>query len=475
MRAWKSGKPSHTLEEMQALAEKQGGVCLATRYERGRDLLRWRCGKGHEWQAVGESIVAGRWCPRCAVERNSKAQRLGIEVCKEMARVHGGRCLSDEYINSKTPLMWECREGHTWSSRPDNIRQGHWCISCANERKSRNNTNRSIEQMQTLAAKKGGSCRSSVYRNVYHALEWECVIGHRWTSAPANIIAGRWCPKCALGKSERICRAVFENLFEASFPRARPKWLLGTRGASLELDGYCAPLKLAFEYQGAQHFVVVKKFKMNGRHVSVLQARDEVKRTLCREHGVTLIEIPYTVPGVNIEDHIRAALRKAEIVSDRWSKRPRLNLLGMMIVADGRLDQCQAIARERGGYCLSDQYLGQSVSLRWRCSMDHEWWMTPKACKRGGWCVDCRKFAQAEKHRAETFEKVRLHVAKLGGQLISEKFESQNEPLHIICRNGHRWSASWASLRHGTGCVECRKFGSGAVDLRHMLAAHTRA
>lgn len=322
MRAWKSGKPSHTLEEMQTLAEKQGGVCLATMYERGRDLLCWRCSEGHEWRAAGESIVAGRWCPRCAVKRNSNARRLGIEVCREMAQAHGGRCLSDEYINSKTPLMWECREGHTWTSRPDNVRQGHWCVSCANDKKSRNNTNRSIDQMQALAAEKGGICRSSVYRNVYHALEWECVIGHRWTSAPANIIAGRWCPKCALGQSERICRAVFEHLFEASFPRARPKWLVGKRGASLELDGYCVPLRLAFEYQGAQHFVAVKKFKMNRRHVSVLQARDEVKRLLCREHGVTLIEIPYTVPRVNIEGYIRTSLMEAGIVSDRWPGRP---------------------------------------------------------------------------------------------------------------------------------------------------------
>jgi hypothetical protein len=204
MRTWKAGKPSHTLEEMQALAAQHGGECLSSKYVRGRDLLRWRCHTGHRWSASGESIVAGHWCPRCAIERNSKAQHLGIEVCREMAHAHGGRCLSNEYKNGRTPLQWECKEGHQWWSKSENIRQGYWCVKCANERKSRSNTNLTIEDMRELAALRGGKCISAAYRNVYQALEWECALGHRWSSAPANIIAGCWCRECALGRSERV-------------------------------------------------------------------------------------------------------------------------------------------------------------------------------------------------------------------------------------------------------------------------------
>ena len=460
MRTWKAGKPSHTLEEMQALAAKHGGECLSKKYVRGRDPLRWRCQIGHRWSASGESIVAGHWCPRCAIERNSKARRLGIEACREMAHARSGRCLSNDYTNSETPLTWECEEGHQWWSKPENVRQGHWCVKCANERKSRSNTNLTIEGMQELAARRDGKCISIVYRNVYHALEWECALGHRWSSAPANIIAGHWCHDCAPGRSERICRLIFEHLFRAEFRKTRPEWLLGENGVPLELDGYCAPLRLAFEYQGAQHFVAVKQFRMSRRRLATLQARDEMKRARCREHGITLIEIPYTVPNAEIEPYIRAELKRLGVARRKWRDGAPVDLNQLAIVADDRLSHYQEMALERGGVCLSSRYLGQDVRLRWRCQVGHEWEMSPRICRRGGWCAECRKSAQAATHRTETLEKIRRHVEAMGGKLISKTFVGQDEPLQLLCSAGHRWYTSWASLRHGTQCGVCRSSAS---------------
>jgi hypothetical protein len=376
-----------------------------------------------------------------------------------MARARGGRCLSDEYTNGRTPLQWECKEGHDWWQKPENVRQGHWCNECAIETKRRNNTNLTIEEMRELAARKGGKCISTVYRNVYYALEWECALGHQWPSAPANIIAGCWCPECAQGLSERICRAILESMFRASFPRIRPDWLLGREGLSLELDGYCARLKLAFEYQGAQHFVEVRQFRMDKRRLAALQDRDEIKRARCREHGVTLIEIPYTLSNDKIESHNRAELKRLGIARGKWTGRPAVDLNQLAIVADDRLTRCQEMARERGGVCLSELYLGQSVPLLWRCRLKHEWPMTPKACQRGGWCPACGKSSRTAVHRAETLGKIRRHVEAMGGKLISRTFVGQDEPLRLLCAAGHRWSTSWACLRHGVRCSVCRELG----------------
>jgi hypothetical protein len=464
MRSWSSGKPRLTLEEMQQIARQRGGECLSIEYIRGRARLRWRCREGHEWWAAGESVKAAHWCPHCAIECNCVKRLLGIEKCREMARERGGRCLSDTYVNSRSPLLWECKRGHQWLSRPANVRSGHWCVVCANERKSRDNTNLTIEAMQQLAARKGGKCISTAFQNVYHPLEWQCAIGHRWVTKPANVIAGSWCPECAPGLSERICRKVFEHLFGAAFPKVRPRWLLGTHGAPLELDGYCEQLKLAFKYQGAQHFKPVRQFKVIGRRLSALQARDETKRAECRKCGITLIEIPYTVPNGNIEAHIRAELRRAGFRHRRWHSRPQVDLDQLEIVVDDRLAMCQAMARERGGTCESIRYLGQTVDLQWRCGKGHEWSKSPKAVRRGAWCVICRKVTWAAKHRAETLMKIRGHVAKMGAQLKSKKFVSQNTPLQLLCGQGHRWTTSWASLRHDTGCPACRRLRISGLD-----------
>lgn len=457
MRSWKAGKPAHTLEEMQRIARLRGGQCLAKTYINGRTRLPWRCCRNHEWEANGESVLAGHWCPHCAEERSRRRRRFrGYLKCQTIARERGGRCLSAAYLDSDTPLDWECAGRHQWSTKPANVFSGHWCVICANEKKSRDNTNLAIDDMRRLAAAKGGKCNSLDYRNTYHPLEWECALGHRWSTAPANVIAGRWCPMCRHGLSERICRAVFEHLLDARFPKARPPWLLGKRGKPLELDGYCETLKLAFEYQGAQHFAKVKQFRMDGRRLAALRSRDKLKRAACREHGITLIEIPYTVPHHEIEAHIRSELERTGVTCISWRNRPPVDLHQIAIVTDHRLAQCQAMARAHGGTCESTQYLGQNVELLWRCALGHEWKKSPRLVHRGVWCRACWKAEHLATHHIETLAKIRQCMEKAGGRVESVEFVGQNEPLSLLCRCGCRWSASWASLRHGTACPHCR-------------------
>lgn len=56
-----------TIEDMRKTAKEHGGQCLSNKYVNGRTKLRWRCAKGHEWEAVPDSLRQGTWCPTCAV------------------------------------------------------------------------------------------------------------------------------------------------------------------------------------------------------------------------------------------------------------------------------------------------------------------------------------------------------------------------------------------------------------------------
>jgi hypothetical protein len=62
----------------------------------------------------------------------------------------------------------------------------------------------------------------------------------------------------------------------------------------VELDLYIPSLKLAFEYQGAQHEVQTHRGDFR-RQVE----RDNEKKQLCKKHGVTLICIPYQWSGLD--------------------------------------------------------------------------------------------------------------------------------------------------------------------------------
>lgn len=70
----------------------------------------------------------------------------------------------------------------------------------------------------------------------------------------------------------------------------RPDWLEG-----LELDIFIPTLKLAFEYQGQQHFHPIEAWG-GEEALFELQERDKRKARICNEKGVTLITVDYSEP-----------------------------------------------------------------------------------------------------------------------------------------------------------------------------------
>jgi hypothetical protein len=136
-----SKSPSHTIEEMRALAEAMGGTCLSTEYEPGLVLV-WRCKNGHEWHAKGSAIVRGHWCQACAAaERKGKpigtSGHLNIETARSIAKEHGGECVSTMYIGGQGKMQWRCAKGHVWDARFQEVARGTWCPTCARPGKGR--------------------------------------------------------------------------------------------------------------------------------------------------------------------------------------------------------------------------------------------------------------------------------------------------------------------------------------------------
>lgn len=56
-----------------------------------------------------------------------------IQFFKDYAANKNGACLSNEYINGETKLLWECEESHQWEAQPKKILEGSWCPECAIE------------------------------------------------------------------------------------------------------------------------------------------------------------------------------------------------------------------------------------------------------------------------------------------------------------------------------------------------------
>jgi hypothetical protein len=332
----------YTIEYMKELASKKNGKCLSEEYKNVFEYLLWECEKKHKWKTAAKSILNGSWCGNCAGH-----PVLDIAYCQEIAAKNGGKLLSNIYKDTKTKYNWECSEGHIFAATLDSVKYSKfWCKKCGGRE------NLTIESLQETAAKSGGKCLSIEYKGVGSYYDWECKYGHVWNAIGQNIRRGLWCPDCrgismrnsiedairlaetnegkflskeyiksdtkylwqcknnhtfemsyhivdsgswcqycVESKMERICRITFESIFMEKFIKIRPKWLIGFKNRSLELDGYCEKLNLAFEFNGMQHYKVIESFSMTEESLKEQQLRDKLKIQLCKENGTKLIII----------------------------------------------------------------------------------------------------------------------------------------------------------------------------------------
>jgi hypothetical protein len=213
-----------------------------------KSRLLLECKKGHRWEASIASVyLAKSGCPLCAGHL-----RLSIEDAQKVAALKGGRCLSRQYKNARSQLLWVCEKGHKWKATFGSVSGGQsgngtWCPTCSLENiQPKYTTGDAI----SLAESRGGKFLSAEMKKVVSLYTWQCANGHTWKASFSSIYNnGSWCPTCSRHLGERLTRIAFETLFQHQFPTARPAWLRTELGAQLSLDGYCKALELAFEHQ----------------------------------------------------------------------------------------------------------------------------------------------------------------------------------------------------------------------------------
>jgi hypothetical protein len=114
-------------------------------------------------------------------------------------------------------------------------------------------------------------------------------------------------------KGETECRRVLQLMFNKPFVKARPDFLRNEvtgNNFNLELDCFNEELKLAVEYNGVQHYKYTPYFHKNNEHFLNQKYRDYMKRIMCQQAGIKLIEVPYTVKIPNIYKFLRLELVK---------------------------------------------------------------------------------------------------------------------------------------------------------------------
>ena len=320
-------------------AKSRGGECLSTEYVTMMTKLRWKCNNNSHpfWESRFDVVVNNnRWCPICANEINSKKRKdpNGLIKAKELANKKNGQCLSTEYKNSNSKMLWKCSNAfHSiWEAPLSNIKAGKWCYECAGFTPS----NKMLKKMKDYAISRGGLCLSDTYEKHNNKLKWKCHIQKHnpWLATAKIVNRNQWCPEC-YGEQQGKNLILKDGLERANL-YAKSK------------NGIC----LSNEYLGV---------------TSLLSWKCSVQ-----EHNIWLSTY-------------------ANVVNNKkWCP----ECAGRFSSEIG-LYRAQEFAKKKNGFCLSKKYVNSSKKMIWKCKIPHHKFWTAtysNVVSHNRWCPECSNF-----------------------------------------------------------------------------------
>lgn len=282
--------------EIKGYIQSQGYKLLSRKYINAKSNLYIQCKVHGIFSMNWNNFKSGQRCKKCSKNDRFTWNKKTIKnLLKDTDYIYFGH----RKDSKRTYVTVVCSNKHRKEVRVDSIYRGQGCLDCFND-KLRN----SYTYVKDYVAKKGFELLSSDYINNRHLLEIKCKLHGVFNRSFSKFVKHSTCPFCSneINVRESECRKIFENIFKAKFPCVRPDFLKNQNtGFNLELDGFNSDLKLAFEYDGIQHYEPVTYF--GGKEAYDRRKKlDQLKDTLCEKEGIILIRIPYYT--VNLEDFI---------------------------------------------------------------------------------------------------------------------------------------------------------------------------
>lgn len=263
-----------SINECHNIATQKNGKCLSNIYIDNKSLMLWECQFGHQWKTSFANIKnQNQWCLKC-----SGSERLVIDECITLAIKRGGKCLSNEYINSSSNMSWQCGDGHVWQATFNSIKsQKSWCLICSGL------TKLTLKECKDLAIFRGGECLSEIYQNVETKMSWKCKNNHIWNATFHKIKSGQWCPEC-ISNISKPQKDIYEYII--SIMPGTDILLNDTKTIKpLHLDIYIPSLKIAIEYDGWRWHYSEWAIK-TGAFERTLK-----KNIICKEQNINLLRI----------------------------------------------------------------------------------------------------------------------------------------------------------------------------------------
>lgn len=292
-------------------------------------------------------------------------------------------------------------------------------------------------------------------------MNWICDAGHDWESSFEEVVKQKhWCPICSnYYYKEHKVRSLLEYIFDNKFKKSRPKWNINPKtNTPLELDGYNKHYKIAFEFQGVQHYKL-GGFNKTQEDLDYIIEKDNFKKNNCFKMGIKLLIIDDLFDIDNAElfiDYILKLLKENKIIITK--KINKEEMVEIFLKNKSKqvefLETAKEYAKSKGGECLSNNYLNNKTKLLWKCMKGHKWESTfHSVYDHKTWC----KYCDGKFSKEEGLIRSKELAIKNGGLCISEEYKNARTKLVWKCVKGHEWESTYDNIRSGGWCKLCKK------------------
>ena len=275
-----------------------------------------------------------------------------------------------------------------------------------------------------------------------------------------NLEKGQWCPTCTPLIGENIVRAIFEAAYKKKFPNVHLPWLIDPKrdaeiNRSLSLDGYNEALRIGFEYNGQQHYVIHRKYTPNRAKLNDQKRKDRLKLDLCRKNNVKLA----VIPEMNsckfndrqyVIDHVTKYCKLCGVILPSIPKNADI----YTYMKTTPFDELKAYVRKKNGRVISKKWCGTQAPQEIRCEIcGHIWFAIPADLLRNDrptWCSKCAGNLRL------SIDDCDLIASFWGGKCITRNYKNNHSKMRWQCDCTHIWSASYKEVSR-RWCMQCKK------------------
>jgi hypothetical protein len=404
-------------------------------------------------QVSNDHFKKGYACKDCLIEYRRSLYSDGKETfVKKSIKVFGDTYdySSVDYVNQNTEVTIRCKKHNlVFEKLPFLFLKGSGCSKCSKQNIDTQRSDETLLKIRKYVKKLEGKCLSEEYITNEKNLQFECKYGHKFKESWSDVKNSlRWCPKCSKNRliGESIARQIMEHALQIEFPSVYIKEMEG-----LQLDGYNAEHKIAFEYQGYQHYTQTSYFHESDSQYKSQIVRDKEKKRLCKKNGIKLIEIFEfdTIRKVRIKKFYKDVCELLIKNGLTLNKTPfDLDLIDLYRgKSPGNYIKAKNIVEKNGG--TMQEYIGSGSYHVYTCKYGHtvNGRVLSTIINSKASCPECEDI--------QYFNRLKDSVEKRGGLLHEDNWKGVHAYYNWECDKGHKNKSKGGGLLKGW-CIKCQ-------------------